>query len=290
MKHWHKEPLLHFLLIGAAIFALFYQVTDPESLTENRIVISENDVDRMITLFEKKFQRLPSQQELSGLVESHIREEVLYREALAMGLDQDDTIVRRRMAQKLEFMFNDLADAGSPDDDELQSYLMDNPDKFMVSSRISFNHVYLNSDKRGSNVHRDADELLRSLALKQAVADISSVGDVFMFGNSFESHSEYQISRMFGSKFSKALEPLETGRWLGPVDSSYGLHLIYITAKEPARLPPLDEVRDSVLYELMAERRQQADKAFYQALRDRYDIIIEQANEQINTTMVDTAR
>ena len=123
MKRWLQEPLLHFLLIGAALFALFYQVAEPESVSDNRIVISEADIDRMITLFERKLQRLPTQQELNGLVEAQIREEILYREALAMGLDQDDTIVRRRMAQKVEFMFNDLADAAEPTDEELQRFL-----------------------------------------------------------------------------------------------------------------------------------------------------------------------
>jgi len=111
LKRWLQEPLFHFLLIGAALFVLFFQVADPEAVSDNRIVISETDIDRMITLFERKFQRLPTRQELNGLVEAQIREEVLYREALAMGLDQDDTIVRRRMAQKVEFMFNDLVDA-----------------------------------------------------------------------------------------------------------------------------------------------------------------------------------
>ncbi len=135
---------------------LFYQVADPEMVSDDRIVISAADVDRLITLFERKWQRLPTAKELDGLVEAAIREEVLYREALAMGLDEGDTIVRRRMAQKVEFLFNDLADAKAPTEEELQAFLHENPDKFTESARTSFTHIYLNGDKRGNGVEREA--------------------------------------------------------------------------------------------------------------------------------------
>jgi hypothetical protein len=160
LKHWLHDPLLHFLLIGAVIFALFYQVADPEQIAENRIVISSADIDRMVTLYERKMQRLPTQQELQGLVDAEIREQILYREALAMGLDEDDTIVRRRMAQKVEFMFNDLIDTADPADAELQQFLDENPEKFRESARTSFIHVYLNADKRGDSIETDAGQLL----------------------------------------------------------------------------------------------------------------------------------
>ena len=289
MKRWIQEPLLHFLLIGAVLFALFYQVADPQEVADNRIVISEADIERMITLFERKLQRLPTQQELNGLVEAQIREEILYREALAMGLDRDDTIVRRRMAQKVEFMFNDLVDAAEPTDKELQHFLNENPDKFTESSRVSFNHVYLNADKRGDGVNSDAEELLRKLSSDPDGIDAADAGDVFMFGYEFEHQSEHQVSRMFGREFADALNGLTTGSWQGPVSSGYGLHLVYIGERQDAWLPPLEEVRDSVLYELMAERREQADQVFYQSLRERYDVIIEQPQRQ-NMAEIESGR
>ena len=279
-KPWLIDPLLHFLLIGAALFALFYQVADPAEVADNRIVITEADIDRIITLFERKMQRLPTQQELNGLIEAQIREEVLYREALAMGLDQDDTIVRRRMAQKVEFMFNDLADAAEPSDEELQAFLEAHPDKFIEPARASFDHVYLNADKRGSNIEADAQQLLQALASKTDRADPSSDGDPFMFGYAFENQSEHQISRMFGRDFAKSLVTLEANSWQGPVASGYGLHLVYIKDRSDAWLPPLTEIRESVLYELLAERRQQANQAFYQALRERYDVSVERPPTQ----------
>ena len=290
LKHWLKDPLLHFLLIGAALFALFYQVADPAEVADNRIVITEADIDRMITLFERKLQRLPTQQELNGLIEAQIREEILYREALAMGLDQDDTIVRRRMAQKVEFMFNDLADAAEPSDDELQTFLDAHSDKFIEPVRTSFDHVYLNADKRGTNVEADAQQLLQALNSDQEQADPSSAGDPFMFGYAFANQSEHQISRMFGRDFAKSLAALAADSWQGPVASGYGLHLVYIKDRSDAWLPPLTEIRESVLYELLAERRQQANQAFYQALRERYDVIVEQPSAQQNLSVTKNTR
>ena len=217
LKRWLQEPLLHFLIIGAALFALFYQVADPETVSDNRIVISETDIDRMITLFERKLQRLPTEQELNGLVDAHIREEILYREALAMGLDQDDTIVRRRMAQKVEFMFNDLVDAAEPTDEELQLYLNEKPDKFIESARTSFIHVYLSADERGDMAMTDAQQLLVALNSKQNSADPGTTGDSFMFGYAFDNQSDHQISRMFGSDFASSLATLATGSWKDPL-------------------------------------------------------------------------
>jgi hypothetical protein len=287
-KRWLKEPLLHFLLIGAALFALFYQVADPAIVSDSRIIISEADIDRMITLFERKLQRLPTQQELNGLIEAQIREEILYREALAMGLDQDDTIVRRRMAQKVEFMFNDLADAAEPTDDELQAFLDANSDRFIEPARTSFVHVYLNADKRGDSIEAEAQRLLQTLDSNLDQTDSATTGDPFMFGYGFENQSEHQVSRMFGRDFAKALATLAADSWQGPVASGYGLHLVYIKDRSDAWLPPLAEIRESVLYELLAERRQQANQAFYRALRERYDVIIEQPSEHKRMAVTDT--
>ena len=280
MKRWFHEPLLHFLLIGAAIFVLFYQVAEPETVADNRIVISEGDIDRMITLFERKTQRLPTQQELKGLVDAEIREQILYREALAMGLDEDDTIVRRRMAQKVEFMFNDIIDTADLSDAELQASLDDNPEQFREPARTSFVHVYLNSDRRGDSIETDAGQLLAALNQTGDPLNPAHAGDPFMLGYAFENQSEHQVARMFGQDFAESLATLTPGSWQGPVTSGYGLHLVYINDRSESWLPPLDEIRDSVLHELMAVQRQQANKAFYQSLRDRYQVIVEQPSPQ----------
>ena len=290
MKRWLQEPLLHFLAIGAVLFALFYQVADPETVSDNRIVISEANIDRMITLFERKLQRLPTQQELDGLVQAQIREEILYREALAMGLDQDDTIVRRRMAQKLEFMFNDLADSAEPSEEELQRFLEANPERFRESARTSFVQIYLNADKRGQEVNTDAQQLLQALSTEPGAMDSATAGDAFMFGHEFNYQSDQQIARMFGTDFTQSLATLETGSWQGPITSGYGQHLVYISERTEAWLPPLADIRDTVLYELLSERRQRANQAFIKALRERYEVIVEQAPPSDKLNITESAR
>jgi hypothetical protein len=269
------EPLLHFLLIGAALFIL-YDVTNEEVVDDDRrIVITEADIDRQIALWERKWQRLPTQTELEGLIDAQIREEVLYREALAMGLDENDTIVRRRLAQKVEFISSEISDTLEPTESELSDYLVANPDKFEIPGRVSFLQVYLNVDQHGDQVEADAQLLLSQLKKAGADADVSTAGDPFMFGERFEDITEFEISRIFGREFTEAVIAISASEWQGPVRSGYGLHLVYISSKTDSRLPSLEEVRDRVSDEWMAKQRNEMDELFYQELRKRYDISIE---------------
>ncbi|MBT8074024.1 MAG: peptidyl-prolyl cis-trans isomerase, partial [Xanthomonadales bacterium] len=182
MTRWLKEPLLHFLLIGAGLFMLYGWASDEDAGRPDQIIFAETEVDRLINLWERKWQRLPSQTELQGLIEQQIREEVFYREALAMGLDKNDTVVRRRMAQKLEFISNDLASLAEPDDAKLQAYLDEHREKFLIPGRISYSQVFLNRDKRGRQVSADAEQLLEELSQSPVDVDITMAGDAFMGG------------------------------------------------------------------------------------------------------------
>jgi peptidyl-prolyl cis-trans isomerase C len=275
LKKWLREPLLHFLLIGAALFVFYNLQSDDSADDSNNIVITESDIDRLITLWEKKWQRLPTEDELKGLIEAQIREEVLYREALAMGLDQNDTIVRRRLAQKVEFISADLASQVEPSDNDLQSYLNEHTEKFAVPARISFQQIYLNADQRGNNVEQDAKRLLDELARPQVSVDIMAAGDPFMFGQQHEQLTEHGVARLFGQQFAEKIFEVPVGDWHGPVISGYGLHLVYVDAKSEAKTSTLDEVRDKVRDEWLAQQRRKMDQVFYSELRKRYDIKIE---------------
>ena len=275
LKKWLREPLLHFLLIGAALFVFYNLQSDDSADDSNNIVITESDIDRLITLWERKWQRLPTEAELEGLIEAQIREEVLYREALAMGLDQNDTIVRRRLAQKVEFISADLASQVEPSDADLQTYLDAHTDKFAVPARISFQQIYLNADQRGNNVEKDANRLLDELARPEASVDIMAAGDPFMFGQQHEQLTEHGVARLFGQQFAEKIFELPVGRWHGPVISGYGLHLVYVDAKSEAKTSTLDEVRDKVRDEWLAQQRRKMDQVFYSELRKRYDIKVE---------------
>ncbi len=275
LNKWLREPLVHFLLIGGALFLLYGLQNEGFVEQSNRIVISEAELDRLITLWGKKRQRPPTQFELEGLIEQQIREEVLYREARAMGLDQNDSIVRRRLAQKVEFIFADLVSQAEPTDTDLADYLATHADLFEVPGRISFVQVYLSTDKRGARVEEDASRLLADLLKASPDADIMMAGDRFMFGQQYKQQTEHDVSRLFGKDFANKLFNLPVGHWQGPVLSGYGLHLVRIDNKTDARQPELDAVRDKVHNEWLARQRRVADEAFYQSLRQRYEIIIE---------------
>jgi hypothetical protein len=272
---WFKEPLLHFLLIGVALFALYYQVADPQSDRPRRIEVSAADIERMANLWARRWQRPPTPAELQGLIKAHVREEVLYREARALGLEQNDTIVRRRMAQKMEFFFQDIAARKEPSDDELQDFMENNAERFRRPARLSLTQVYLSRDKRGGQVMQDAEMLLEDLRLQGASADPGPVSDTFMFGYRFDDHDERDISRMLGEQFADAVAALPVGSWQGPVESGYGVHLVFVHDRVDAALPPLAEIRERVRNELLSQHQRKASEAVYQRLRERYDVVID---------------
>jgi len=276
MKKLLSDPLLHFLLIGGLIFFI-YDLKNEEIVDDNSkyIVITEANIDQLINQWQRKWQRLPSQQELQGLVKAQIHEEVLYREALAMGLDKDDVVVRQRMARKIEFISNDLASLAEPTDTQLQTYLDTHAEKFIIPGRITFSQVYLNADKRGEQVQHDANKLLADLSLSTTDVDITSAGDPFMGGQIFDSLNDFEVSRLFGNTFSEQLFKLSVGKWVGPVESGYGLHLVRIDSRTDPRTPSLAQVRDKVQNEWLGEQRRKANEAFYAELHKRYKITIE---------------
>lgn len=272
-----REPLLHFLLIGAALFFIYGLQNEQPADNDNRIVINSSDINRLISLWQKKWLRPPTQTELDGMIRAQVREEVLYREALAMGLDKNDSVVRRRLAQKIEFIFSDLAAQVEPGEIELADYLANNADKFERPSRISFLQIYLNADKRGTQLLSDAKKLMHSLTQQNSSLDILTAGDPFMFGQQHKQLSEQDVSRLFGKDFTRTTFKLTPGKWQGPVASSYGLHLIKITENIPASLPELNVVRGKVLNEWHSEQRRKMDEDFYTKLKTPYEIVIDKA-------------
>jgi hypothetical protein len=275
VTRWLKEPLFHFLLIGAGLFMLYGWQTDDDALRPDQIVFTEAHVDRLINLWERKWQRLPTQQELQGLIEQQIREEVLYREALAMGLDKNDQVVRRRMSQKMEFISNDLASLVEPDNEQLQSYLDKHPEKFAIPGRISYSQVFLNESQRGEQIYADARMLLAELSQSTVDIDISMAGDSFMGGYNFTDETDFGVARLFGTTFANALFKLPVGEWTGPVESGYGLHLVRINARTDSRAPSLAQVRDKVRGEWLVEQQRKTNDLLYSELRKRYQITVE---------------
>ncbi len=275
MRRLLRDPLTHFVILGLGALVLYEAVTRGAG-PENEIVVARAEVDRMRASWAAQWSREPTDAELSSLIDAWVQEEILYREALALGLDRDDTIIRRRLAQKMDFLGADSG-AGSggtsePDDETLSAYLAQNRERFRVASRVSFDQVYVSPDLRGDGTDADARALLVEL---RRGADASEAGDRLLLPRHQAGVSSDRVSQLFGGDFAETLESLPVGRWEGPVTSGFGLHLVYVEQREPARDPPLDEIRARVRTEWKAAQREQSLDAFRQALRERYSVRVE---------------
>ena len=277
MRKLLREPLLHFMLLGFGLFLLHGWMAGPGGGAGKSIVITQGRIEQLAAGFARMHQRAPGASELEALIDDAIREEIFYREAKALGLDQDDTIVRRRLRQKLEFVSEDVVPVPEPTDVQLLGYLQANPEKFRSETRYSLSHVYLNPQRHGQRLAGDTQVLLAELQRVGATADASKLGDAFLLEHHFQSVAASELVRLFGAGFEAALRALPTGEWQGPVPSGYGAHLVFVDRRDDGRVAALEHVRGEVRREWIHEQRQQANERFYADLRKRYEVTVERA-------------
>ena len=272
-----REPLFHFLVLGALIFFLAGLMRRSDSGSEEKIVVTQSQIESMVVGFSRTWMRPPTQEEMRGLVNDYVREEVLYREAKTMGLDQNDVIVRRRMRQKFEFLAEEVAArTGVPSEQDLEAYLQRHADKYREEPAFTFEHVFFSREKHGASTEAEARTVLARLgASKDGAADAGTLGDGFLLPSGFEKTSAGETARLFGENFAKQLTTVELGRWAGPLESSYGLHLVHVDERTPGTMPPLARVREPVLRDLLNERRKQELDAQYAKLRTHYTVTVE---------------
>jgi hypothetical protein len=270
-----REPLLHFFVLGAAVFGLFALAGGKQVDEPARIIVSTAQIANLQDRFARTWQRPPTEQETRGLIEEFIRDEVFYREGRALGLDRDDIIVRRRLRQKMEFMVEDMA-AAEPTDDDLRSYLTFHSDKFRTEERLTFRHVFL-SARRAASLDNDARRVAAGLSGAHSDIDPSSLGDPFLHGEGFRGMTRRDVAGAFGDGFAEHLFAMEQDRWQGPVRSTYGLHFVFLEDRTPEALPQLDAVRAAVRREVMNARRITAEETLYRTLRQRYAISVQTA-------------
>jgi peptidyl-prolyl cis-trans isomerase C len=268
-----KEPLLVFLLLGGAMFLLFQQVSNDNQSDNSELVVTERQIKALSLGYEKVWQRPPNEKEVEGLIQNYIREEVLYREALAMGLDKGDGVVRRRLHQKMEFLSEDIASLDEPTEQELQDYLLANQDAYRQPARFSFRQVYLSVSKRGQTAQADAVALLSKLEKQDRNA--ATLGDPLMVNYQFNLATGQEIERVLGREFLQSLNETPTGNWQGPLSSGFGLHLVRIDKRIESEAPGLNEVRKQVVRDWGSEKRKQTNETFYEGLRKRYTVKIE---------------
>ena len=277
LKRWLREPLLHFLLLGLALFAIYGYMHRGRGGVESsrQIALTLEDLRTMEMYFESQWHRPPTPQEFQAMVEDKVREEVLYREALAMSLDKDDTIVKRRMAQKMQFLAEDVAAAHEPSTAELKAWFDKSSQKFALPSRISFRHLYFSPDKRGKNAQDDAAKALAKIARQPEDSKLAaSLADQFMFQDYYGDRAPEAIAKEFGPQFAVAVEKLRPGSWQGPIESGYGWHLVFVTTVIPGRVPAFEEIEPDIKTAWLGEQKAQAWEKAYKDLRAKYTVLL----------------
>lgn len=266
-----KEPLVHFLLIGVGLFLAFHFANGPADDHTKRIVVSAEQVDQLVSRFTRTWMRPPSREEMDGLIESYVRDEIYYREAVAIGLDQNDPTIKQRMRMKLEFMLEDLSQLDEVTDQNLIEFLRAHPDKFRLEPRITFRQVYIDPHK-----HHDL-----SIYSKGLLSDLRNgaipdeLGDTTLLDHEYRHATRSDIVRLFGEGFADdVISVSPAGGWSGPYGSQYGVHLVMVTDSEKARLPDLSEIRDQVEREYLVIRRQGIKNQTYRELRGGYRVVI----------------
>ena len=270
-----REPLVQFFALGAALFLIWPLIADRVAPPPNQIVITQGDMQRAIEVFLKTHLRPPTQAELADLTEQQVQTAVLYREGIALGLDRDDEIIRRRIEQKLKFMIDDVADQSTPNDAELQHYLDTHPATFASEPSIAFSQVYLNPSQHGANLDADAAKLRAKLNASDGRLDYAADSDVLPVPNDFEATQMHVVADMFGDDFAAAVANQPPGSWVGPIHSGYGDHLVLVRQRIAGVPPRLSLIRDAVLREWQNAHREDANTAAYRQMRSKYVVRVD---------------
>lgn len=265
------EPLLHFLVVGVCLFGA-YRMLNPVSeptIDARTIVLRKDDVRQMAISWLAQGRALPTEDQLKSLLDQKVTEEILSREAVALGLDRDDQIIKRRLAQKMDFLAADVASLEDPSDAVLRSWFQQNASRFALPAHTSFRHLYYSLDKHDA-ASRAADALVLIAGKSPDSPDVAKLADPFMFQNHYGDATPDQMAKEFGPDFAKALFILKSGSWQGPVQSGYGWHLIWIDSLEPGRIPSFEEIMPQVKSAWLDERYQTVKRTALQEMRSRY--------------------
>lgn len=276
IKEWLREPLLHFVLIGAAIFAAYGHFGRDARGSDrgDRIVLTQDDLRQLAVQWLAQGRPPPSRDEMRSLVEQKVAQEILYREALALGLDKNDEMIRRRLAQKMDFLAEDIAALQEPSEAELRSWFAKNSSRFALAPRASFRHLYFSAD-RGPATRDAAMAALSKVVGKPAdVAAAAAGADAFMFRDFYAERTPEQIAKEFGPDFAKGVLTLETGAWRGAIQSGYGWHLVFVEAKEEGRVPAFEEVIADVKSVWIDEKQRGIKRRAFDAMRARYTVVV----------------
>jgi hypothetical protein len=277
---WTRDPLLHFALLGGALFAAYHFLSAGDASAPREIVVTASRVDALAQGFAKTWMRPPTADELRGLVDDYVADEVYYREAIAMGLDRDDSVIRRRLRLKMEFLSDSTVDIADPSDAQLQSYLQQNPAQFAKPTRVSLRQVFVSTERHDAAARSEADRILVSLSADRTSMEQPPFGDSTLLPFRLERATAQDIARTFGSGFVTQIQEAPIGKWFGPVRSTYGLHLVRIDDREPGSVPELAEIRPIVVREWEAAQSAKAKNGSLAQMLSKYRVRVESAEKE----------
>lgn len=273
------EPLLKFLIISIGIYMLygFYGKVDADILaSDNTIIITAGEIDLMAFGWQQRLNREPTAEELQKLIDTRVRETVLYEEAKKMGLEKDDVVITRRVVLQYRNLVESLLIPPDPTEEELSTYYQENIEAYTPDERISFTQIFFDPDKRGESTLDDAEKTLTVLQNRKSLPDsYGAYGDKFMLANVYANITSLELRKYFGSGFMESVLQLDPNVWVGPVLSGYGTHLVYINEKQVADAPLLEEVREQVLADYLDEEKAELVKLYFESVVARYEVVIQ---------------
>jgi hypothetical protein len=278
LKRLLREPLTHFTILAVLIFAGYGVLNRAESGKPDRIVVTAPKIQQLAEVFAKAWQRPPTLAELKGLIDDYVKEEIYVREALALGLDKNDTVIRRRLRIKMEFLSESETEALAPTDAELDAYLKAHPEKFEIDPMMSLQQIYLDPKRRGDRIDQDTASILEVL-LTRAPTDPDALGDATLLPSVLPLTTRTSIAQTFGREFADGLGEAPLGRWTGPIKSTFGFHIVRVAERKPGHVPTLEEVHDVVAREWANEKRAEFEKRRFDELLKRYEVTIENPPE-----------
>lgn len=287
MKNILKEPLVHFLLFGLGLFILFGLVNKKNDGGDT-ILIDDYDMKNIIASWEMQWKRLPTDEELKSLIQQNIKQEIFYQEALKMNLDHNDEIIKRRLAQKMQFLSNDLATISEPTEEELEKYYDEHVEEYKTPYSYSLYQIIFSPDQRKDPKN---DALILLDRIKNKTPDqLEGQGDPMPFPYAFNQVDASELKRQLGNKFSEELPNLPISQWAGPILSGFGYHLVYIVKRTPPQKPELVSIKDEILRDFEYEKQRKLDELIFQELKKKYQVEFNLDPDKFDEAFVDFLR